>query len=145
LIPLLQSQLLAVEGRFYEALVILHDIAKNELPSRLHAMIEVDKAWCSVGLGLTKEGITFAETAAVLMTDEVEPDDAAYVLRRLTQIEAIVGQAIVESCAERAAFALARHRSTQAVLGAKLDRLLAMLGEKHCQTRRGGTEPLSLT
>lgn len=130
LIPLLQSQLLAVEGRFYEALVILRNIDEKELPARLHTMVEVDRAWCSIGLNLEKEGKAFAKSAADLITDQVEPDDTAYVLARLAQIEKIVGETIVVGCAERAAATLARHRNNQAALETKLDRLLVVLGER---------------
>lgn len=137
LIPLLQSQLLAVEGRFYEALVILNDSDEKELPARFHSMIEVDRAWCSIGLGLMKEGRSFAKSAAHLISDEVEPDDLAYVLARLARIEKILGETILESCAERAAEARAQHRSAQAVLEAKLDRLLLSFGEKRSQAPFG--------
>lgn len=127
LIPLLQSQMLAMEGRFYEALVILVDTQKNTVPERLYSMNEVDKAWCSIGLGLTKEALGFAGSAASMISDEVEPDDLAYVLARVSQIEKATGETIVQSCSERAAAALCKHRDAQAVLERKLDQLLLAL------------------
>lgn len=129
-IPLLQAQMLSVEGRHYEALVILTSTDLSRLQARFHTIVEINKAWCSLSLGLRPQAIAFAKSAVERMTDDIEPDDLAYVLSRLVQIERIVGETILESCAERAALAVAQHRQAQSSLEKKLDQLLVTLNKQ---------------
>ena len=130
LVPLLQSQLLAVESQFYEALVILASIDEKILPMRLQPMVGVDRAWCSMGLGLMLEGKVLAKSAAALITGEMEPDDLAYTLGRLAQMEKLSGERFVDCCEERATTSLSAHRSAQLALEAKLDKLQSTLVDR---------------
>lgn len=129
-IPLLQAQMLSVEGRHYEALVILTSTDLSRLQARFHTIVDINKAWCSLSLDLRPQALAFARSAVDRMTEDIEIDDHAYVLARLLQIEKALGETILESCAERAAEALGRHRQGQAALMMKLDQLLATLGKQ---------------
>lgn len=126
-IPLLQAQMLSIEGRHYEALVILTETDTARLPARSHCIIEINKAWCSLSLGMAAHAKTFGQLAVDKFTEDIEPDDLAYVLARLVQIEKAIGEVILEGCGERAAAAVSRHRDAQASLERKLDKLVAGL------------------
>lgn len=130
LVPLLQSQLLAVERRYYDALMILARLDGENLPVKLQPLVAVEKAWCSIGLGLRREGKEFAQHAAASIGPQLEPDDCAYALARLASIEDHLGQTLLPSSRELAHSILNEHRALQRQLEAKLDKLLEALNKQ---------------
>lgn len=121
--PLLQAQMLAVQGKYDDALRLLNAVDGARLPPRERPMLAIERAWCLVGLESFDHVAEYAREAA--RADEImqDPDDLAYVYARLAAMEARTGSRYAERCAERAADALARHRELQRALEMKLDAL----------------------
>ncbi|NRF66674.1 tetratricopeptide repeat protein [Aquincola sp. S2] len=123
MVPMLQGELLAVEGKFHEALMMLASIDKKELAPRFRPLVAVDQAWCLVHLELFDHVSEFALQAAAASHAELEADDLAYLLARLAQVQERMGERYLKDCSMLASHALARHREIQRMLELNLDQL----------------------
>ncbi|NRF66676.1 tetratricopeptide repeat protein [Aquincola sp. S2] len=123
MVPMLQGQLLAVHGKFHDALMMLTSIDTKYLPVRERPLVAADRAWCLVQLEIFEHVDEFALEAARANEIDQETDDLAYVFARLARVQEQTGKQYVRDCSERAARALTRHRDAQAALEAKLDQL----------------------
>lgn len=121
--PLLQAQMLAVQGQYDDALRLLSTVEEARLPPRERPMLAIERAWCLAGLEAFEHVDEFARQAARADEIMLDADDIAYVFARLAAVEARTGRRYAELCSERAAVALARHRELQRGLEAKLDAL----------------------
>lgn len=126
-IPMLRAQLLVVEGKYEQALVELATLKVEGLRQRLRAPILVDRAWCLVQIGELEHVKRCALEAVAALTEDVELDDRAYVLARLSKVQEAMAEEYVPDCAARAQAALVSHRSFQDNLEVKLDGLVATL------------------
>ncbi|NRF66675.1 hypothetical protein HLB44_06740 [Aquincola sp. S2] len=125
--PMLQGQLLAVQGKFHDALMMLTSIDAKCLPQRVRPLVAVDRAWCLVQLEIFEHVDEFALEAARVDDTELETDDLAYLYARLARTQERMDRQYVKDCSELATRALAKHRRAQAALEGKLDELDARM------------------
>lgn len=126
LVPLLSGQLLLVEGNISGASGVLSKIDEKSLPTRLRASLFADLAFCAMRLGNDSEAETKLDKALPLMEEEMDADDAAYALCRLSQVCQRVGRPEMAEILEmRAASSIQAHRDQQLSLLNRLNLLIA--------------------
>ncbi len=91
LVPLLQGQLLAVEGRYADAEAILSGIDRHKLERRSLPLLLVDLGWCQVAQGRVQDGAQLATQGEALVTADTDVDDAAYIYARFSKIATCQG------------------------------------------------------
>ncbi|WP_395698783.1 hypothetical protein [Aquabacterium sp.] len=127
LVPTIRGQLLTVEKRFYEAIVVFASIDETLLPSRLRPLVSIDRAWCSLSLGLEQEGRELALAAVQSIGSDLDADDLAFVLARVSAMEAILKMSLIPFSRDRSLELLAAHRHVQRELEMQLDQFTSKL------------------
>lgn len=124
LVPLLQGQLLTVEGRYGDAETVLIGIDQGKLERRSLPLLLIDLGWCQVAQGRIDEGAQLAARGETLVTSNADIDEVAYMYARLAQIAVRQGnQTLAQSRREKSSVALGQHRIVQTRLN---DLLLAV-------------------
>ncbi|WP_284615739.1 hypothetical protein [Aquabacterium humicola] len=126
-IPLIRAQLLGVQGKFDDALVILTTIDAQRLPPRQRLIIAIERARCLAKLDLREHVDQFVQEATGPEQARLEDDDAAYVYARLAEIEALTDRRYVDDSLSRANAAMRRHREVQTALEGQLIELESRL------------------
>jgi hypothetical protein len=122
LLPLLRGQILAVEGKYNEALDLLLSINTNYIHKRLVPLLHADVGWCLAGLNRLDEAWSNSVISIDLISILDEPDDLAYVSARISQTAHKCNKS--DEGAKWQEFsirAIAAHKNIQAELIAKLD------------------------
>lgn len=127
-VPMLRAQLLVLDGRCDEALVLFDaqfDAALRDGLERLRAGFLADMAWCCVTLGQIERARRLAEDA-VLWVDVQEHDDRALTLAQLARVQrSLDDAALAQELLERAVQARQAHLAGSGRLVALLDAAVA--------------------
>lgn len=120
LIPLMKAQLLAVEGRYGEALQIFDDVLESDSPENLErrkACFFADRAWCHLLLDHAELALRDVNRACELLACPADPDDVASTHARVAAVLGRLGQH--QEAAEHRAASMefrSRHTAAQAEL-----------------------------
>lgn len=131
LIPLMQAQLLAIEGQYREALAIFDAVIERDSPENLDrrkACFYADRAWCHHQLGEQGLALADVERACEFADIPADPDDAAAMHARVAAILLTAGKH--ERSARHTELSLEarrRHCEAQAALLQQLQTQLAGL------------------
>lgn len=118
---ILHGQLLVIQGEYSEAKILLDSAESMKLDSHDRPLVLCDLALCNLRLGNTSIGDKQSISAEYNIKHLVEPDDLAFVLKRISQVRAASGNE--QSAANlniRANEYLAEHRGLQNSLRKKL-------------------------
>jgi tetratricopeptide (TPR) repeat protein len=131
LIPLMQAQLLATDGRFGEAIDIFDDVLERDSPENLErrkGCFYADRAWCHLQLGQADLALADVERACERTEVPADSDDVAAMHARVAEILYRLGHR--ERSArhkERATEFLRQHKDAQANLLNELQAALSGL------------------
>ena len=124
LLPLLQGQLLTVEGKFREAEELLSRIDRSKLEAKSVPLLLVDLAWCYTAQGRVDDGVALASEVASQLSPMMDLDEVVCVNARLSQIAEKAGNLSDSNRfrdASRTAYQV--HRDQQVQLRQRLDSL----------------------
>lgn len=120
---ILHAQLLIIRREYSEATILLNSIRIEELAGRDIPIFHADLALCYWNLGRSKEAANQCALSEASLINLIEPDDKAYVLKRLAGLAGCFERPEhSEDLQLQASSALDAHRSTQAALMEKLSR-----------------------
>ena len=118
-VPLIRVQLLVVQRRFREALLVLDsllDSGRQDMLPRRDAQFWAERGWCHANLGNAANALGDVERTKELLAAAGDADDLAATCSRVAATIALVGGTSVQEWHERALDALARHKGGQDML-----------------------------
>ncbi|MGL6110914.1 MAG: hypothetical protein ACRC2B_12550 [Rubrivivax sp.] len=133
LIPLMKAQLLTTDGRFSEALEIFNDVLERDSPENLErrkACFFADRAWCHLQLNHAELALADVENACGHGESPADPDDAASMHARVSEILFRLGQHQRSVAHKKQSLEFRRlHQAAQAELLIQLQAALAGLAK----------------
>lgn len=131
LVPILRAQILSLQGRPADALVLYEQHMSHAMVqglARMQASLRADMACCRLQLGEPRRAMQDATAASQVVDQESDLDDRAAAHSRLARVFAELGEAEkAERHARRAAQDWTAHERDQTAVVTALDRLVASL------------------
>ncbi len=131
LVPILRAQILSLQGRAGDALVLYDEHLASAMAqglARMQASLRADMAWCRLRLGQATRAQQDARAAARAVQDESDLDDRAAAHSRLSQVFTELDEPDAAAFhAQRAAADWQAHAKAQASAVALLDGVLESL------------------
>jgi tetratricopeptide (TPR) repeat protein len=119
-VPLIRAQLLSVQRRFSDVLLILDSLLDGkgeDLLARREAQFLAERAWCHANLGIKDRALIDLERAQQCLAASSDADDTAAAYSRVASVSELLGNASGSADARvRAIEALQRHRGDQEAL-----------------------------
>lgn len=122
LVPIVRSQLLAVDREFAAALDILQQVKQDSISHRLQTLVLTETAWCQANLNQPAASIAGLNAVSQRDLDDQDSDDLAYVHSRIAQAASLLGlRELEDTHSPLAVNALRAHQRVQSALRASLD------------------------